>query len=133
MRITVISDYVSLIYYAFCDRGIFFHIYTKQKEGRMNSFPLQCIENLICCLPVRAIIKCEGDKFWRNNVMKPKTTCRNKNQRANQTGFKSLCFHQLLYGFMLKETQRKSSWLLTCFHPDELMRRSVRRAKEPAK
>ena len=79
MRITVISDYVSLIYNAFRDRRIFFHIYTKQKEGRMNSFLPQYIENLICCLPVGTIIKCEGDKFGRKNVIKPKTTYRNKN------------------------------------------------------
>ncbi len=79
MPITVISDYVSLTNNAFCDSWIFFHVHTKQKEGRMNMFLLQYVENLICRLSVRAIVKCEGDKFCRNNVIKPKTARRNKN------------------------------------------------------
>ncbi len=78
MRVTVISDYVSLIYDAFRDRWIFFHVQTQQEEGRVNSFLLQYIEDLICCLAVRAIVKCQGDKFWRTTMVKPKTTCRNK-------------------------------------------------------
>src|SRR5215469_9195672 len=65
MRIAVISDYVSFINNAFYDRWIFFNVYAKQKEGRMNLFVLQDIENLICRLPVRTIVKCEGNLAFK--------------------------------------------------------------------